>query len=238
MLSNAGTTSFRLHCERRYLPEGPTACYERYLNSPELAGQRFTCLEPIYIAVMERRKFLASIATVAGTTSLAGCGAMNNNGGGGDTPEKNGTSTDKEVGVSEDEFFNIEENGVTDDDEDALVVQNSRLVRTSDGAGVVGEVKNTGNETFTSLEVTATLYDESDDVLGEFLDNTEDEAIGQLEPGAVWDFEIWFDNADLGSVASYSLSASGTVGDGNNVGNGGVGNSTGNSTVGNSSSGE
>lgn len=148
------------------------------------------------------------MGAVAAAASFAGCneGGMNEN-----TPAKTGTSTEKNVAAEEDDFFDLEEDDVTDDDEDALVIQNSRLVRTADGAGVFGDVKNTGNETFTFLEVTATLYDETDDVLGEFFDNSEDESIDELGPGEVWDFEIFFEDADLGAAASYSLSASGTV---------------------------
>ena len=158
---------------------------------------------------MERRKFLASVGTVAATASLAGCSGFG--GADEDTPAKNGTSQNKQVGVEENNLWDLEEQNVADDDEDALVIQNSRLVQTQNGAGVVGDVKNTGNETFTFLEVQATLYDESDDVLGEWIDNTEGEDIDSLAPGEVWDFEIWFENADLGSAASYSLSASGQV---------------------------
>lgn len=161
---------------------------------------------------MERRKFLASIGSTAAVVSLAGCAGF---GGSGeaetDTPEKAGTSTNKQVAAEEDDIFDIKENDIADEDEDNLKIQNSRLVETEDGAGVFGDVKNTGNETFTFLEVTATLYDESDDVLGEFFDNTEGSAIDELEPGAVWDFEIFFEAADLGAVASYSLEATGEV---------------------------
>ena len=78
-------------------------------------------------------------------------------------------------------------------------------------AGVRGELKNVGNETFTYVEVNVTLYDESDDVLGEWLDNTEEESIGQLKPGQKWDFDVVFQNADIGKAASYSISADGKL---------------------------
>lgn len=167
--------------------------------------------------------------------SLAGCNALNGggNGGGDETPAKQGTSTDKNAAVEQDDIFDWEKREPQNGNQNALKVQNSRLVRTAgEGAGVVGDVKNTGNQTFTFLQVQATLYDESDDVLGEFIDNSEQEAIDELQPGEVWDFEIWFENADLGNVASYSLSATGEVaGEGGANGGNGAGGGSNNSTA-------
>ena len=82
-----------------------------------------------------------------------------------------------------------------------------------DGVGVKGALKNVSDVTYSEVEVTATLYDDTDDVLGKWLDNTADESTGTLKPGERWDFDVVFQNADVGEAARYTVSASGDVAD-------------------------
>lgn len=82
-----------------------------------------------------------------------------------------------------------------------------------DGVGVKGVLKNVSDATYSEVEVTVTLYDDTDDVLGEWLDNTADESTDGLKPGEKWDFDVAFQNADVGEAARYAVSASGEVAD-------------------------
>lgn len=146
---------------------------------------------------------------MAASVGIAGCSGGNEN-----TPEPEGTSNNKSAGVEQDNwFYGIGEDEVSGGDN--LAIQNSRLVRDeNDSVGVTGDVKNTsGDVVFTDLQVEATLYDGNDEELDVLSDNTEQEAIDDLEPGEVWDFGIWFEDADLEAAASYSLSATGETGE-------------------------
>lgn len=80
-----------------------------------------------------------------------------------------------------------------------------------DGVGVKGVLKNVSDATYSEVEVTVTLYDDTGDVLGEWLDNTADESTDGLKPGEKWDFDVAFQNADVGEAARYAVSASGEV---------------------------
>lgn len=161
---------------------------------------------------MDRRKFIMTAGATVATIGIAGCGDSGP-GVDTDTPEPEGTSGDKTVSAEEDMFFGIEEGEVTADDN--LAIQNSRLVRDENGTvGVIGDVKNTSEDVvFTYLEVNAALYDGKNAELDVFSDNTEGVDTDDLEPGEVWDFGIWFEDANLEGAASYSLSATGETGD-------------------------
>lgn len=158
---------------------------------------------------MNRRKFIATAGAGAASLALAGCTGEEGNGGQneeepGETPQPG----DEQITPADEGVFDLEEGEVTA--EETLKVTMSSLFKTEDeGAGVMGTVKNTGEVPYTYVEAQATLYDETDDVLGEFFDNTEEEAIDDLGAGEIWQFSIFFDRADLGEAASYSINVFG-----------------------------
>ena len=92
-----------------------------------------------------------------------------------------------------------------------IQVTNTQLNRVDQGdagARVTGVVENTGNNTYEELEIQATLFDDTDDVLGTYFDNTERaeaENVAPLEPGEQWEFSVDFPRADLGNAVRYRL---------------------------------
>ena len=81
------------------------------------------------------------------------------------------------------------------------------------GARLTGVINNTGSQTYEEVEVQATLFDQSDDVLGRYFDNTEGEEMQTLGPGKQWQFSIDFPQADIGQVASYRVDADAEIDD-------------------------
>ena len=61
----------------------------------------------------------------------------------------------------------------------------------------------------TFAEVTATLYDQGDNVLGTWGNSTEEARVQFLRPNQTWTFRIWFESVDLSKAARYTLSADG-----------------------------
>ena len=79
------------------------------------------------------------------------------------------------------------------------------------GAVVTGTIANTGGQTYQQLEVQATLLDQTDDVLGQFFDNTEGENIETFGQGDTWQFSIDLPSADLGNAAAVRIDVDNTI---------------------------
>ena len=164
---------------------------------------------------MERRKFVKTAGAVGVGAAFAGCSEF---GGGNET----GTDDGGPEGGN-DNFDIIGEIG--EDSVDQLKFQDVDLYRLVDsgdgsddifgteeaGAGVRGVLKNTADQAYQDVEVQVTLYDETDDILGEWLDNTEESDISYLNPGQTWQWNVVFEGADIGKAARYTVSASGNL---------------------------
>ena len=191
---------------------------------------------------VERRKFLKTLsATVIGAT-VAGCmgGTEGNQGTATATGTTTATATDTPIGTETgtqtgtgtgtgmdgDVDLNFRQEGQTPQ---GIQVTNVTLKRTNNGARVTGTVKNTGNETYGEMEVQVTILDDTDDVLGQFFDNTEEaEFEPPLNPGEKWNFSIDIPRADLGNAASYRIDVDASIDQ--NVEVKGAGTSTGTTT--------
>lgn len=197
---------------------------------------------------MDRRTFVKGAGTLAAGTAIAGClGGGNNNGGQGTENGQGGTQGANQGNVSGQgdigEFFDLDGNIVQNSDPN-LKFLSTRLVRTggsslgsggnSDlipwfggnqgGAGVIGRLRNTADRPMTSAEVSATLYDSNDNVLGTFFNNTEEAGVQFLRPNQTWTFRIWFENVNLNNAARYTVSADGQLADNSNLLGSGQGN--------------
>ena len=170
---------------------------------------------------MDRRSFIRIAGGSIATLAVAGCGG---NGGGSETTTGGGgggeTTTDVNDTVNETTTAGEATTGGSGNaDLDATVgvspgnieVSNVELVRTDGGARVTGTITNTGDATIEQLEVQATLLDQSDDILGQYFDNTEGENAAPLEPGETWQFSIDFPSADLGSAVAYRIDVDSSV---------------------------
>lgn len=112
-------------------------------------------------------------------------------------------------------------------------------------AGVNGRLKNTADQAFEDVQVTATLYDQNDPI-GQFIDSTEARNRDYLREDGVWPFTIVFDSADIDQATRYTVMAEGDLADQGTFGDGGnqtdaddsrtPGNSGGTESTGNDSS--
>lgn len=177
---------------------------------------------------MERRKFIKTAGTVGIGAAIAGCTDMGGTGGNDDADTGNGG--DGGDGGDDNGGFNID-GEIAEDSVDQLKFTDVDLYRLvasggndsgdtndtdifgneGDGAGVRGELKNTADQAYKFVEVQVTLYDDTDDVLGEWLDNTEQSNRGRLNPGSTWQFNVIFEGADIGQAARYTISAEGNL---------------------------
>ncbi len=178
---------------------------------------------------MFRRKFIKAASGTAVAGLVAGCGGNGGGGGGGEGTTPAGGETTAETETAETETAETE----TAETETAaqgslgwsetlgktpqgLTVANTQLKQVDQGdagARLTGVIKNTGNKSYEELEVQATLFDQSDDVLGAYFDNTEGEEMENLAPGKQWQFSIDFPQADLGKVARYRVDADAEIDD-------------------------
>ena len=73
-----------------------------------------------------------------------------------------------------------------------------------------------------------TLLDDTDDILGEFFDNTEGEGFEPpLEPGESWQFSVDLPRADIGQAAQYRIDVDANIDDNVDLGLGGTETETG-----------
>ena len=160
--------------------------------------------------------------------SLALAGCMNGGGSGTTTEEE--TTTEGETTTTEGEETTTEGETTTDGEETTtdgegtttgggelqlerregqappgIQVENLQIQETDSGATVTGTITNAGDTTYDQIEVQVTLLDDSDDVLGQYFDNTEEEDIVPLEPQEQFEFSVDFPAADLGDAVGYRV---------------------------------
>ena len=196
-------------------------------------------------ATIDRRKFIKGVGAVAGSAAIAGCsgnqgGGGAGGGGSGDNEGAGQANASGQGGGQGDvgEFFDLDGN-IAQNSDPNLQFLRSQLVRTGGqnvgqggggnfdfpwfgeqgGAGVIGAIRNTADRPMTSAEVTATLYDQGDNVLGTWGNSTEEAGVQFLRPNQTWTFRIWFESVDLTQAARYTLSADGQLANNNaNIG--------------------
>ena len=162
---------------------------------------------------MFRRKFIKAASGTAVAGLVAGCsGNGEGTATGTDTPEPTDTpeSTDTPEPTDTSEPTETTAGGelniqtTTGNIPQGLEVTNVQVQRTDGndaGAVVTGTIRATGDQTYEQIEVQATLFDQTDDVLGEWFDNTEGENIQTFGQGDTWQFSIDLPSADLGNAA-------------------------------------
>lgn len=93
----------------------------------------------------------------------------------------------------------------------ALEVTSRELYETDGEVGLRGTVENTGDETYKWVEAEVTLQDDQGDALYEFIDESEEELTEGLEPGERWEFDVVFQEAEMGDVRTYTLDLEGVT---------------------------
>lgn len=79
--------------------------------------------------------------------------------------------------------------------------------RSGESASVTGEIKNTGDETANSVEVSVTLFDEEDNEIDVFTNSLEEEQDrSEIAPGDTWQFDVQFTDVDMQNVGYYRVS--------------------------------
>ena len=191
---------------------------------------------------MNRRKFIEAASGTALAGLVAGCPGNGGNGGGdggttttaGET-ETAGTGTagtgTAGTGTAETETaqtgtagtpmettagggLNLDE--TIGETPEGIQVTNTQLKRVNQGdagARLTGVINNTGSQTYEELELQATLFDATDDVLGVYFDNTEEEEMQTLGPGKQWQFSIDFPRADLDQPTRYRIDVDAEIDD-------------------------
>lgn len=137
-----------------------------------------------------------------------------------DTPEPTDTAepTDTtEPGTEETTAGAGEIEGTVGETPEGIEVTSTSFESQGDGnATITGVIENTGDQTYEELEVQATLFDDNDEVLGQFFHNTEEAEAGDLtpfEPGDQWEFTVEFESADLSSVIRYRVDVDAEIDD-------------------------
>lgn len=125
-----------------------------------------------------------------------------------ETPAETGTETETETGTGD---VKLEQR--QGQLPQGLELTSIQFQSTGENSGqVTGTIENTGDQTYEELEVQVTLLDDTDDVLGQFFDNTEESEVETpFESGDTWDFTVDFSNADLGNAAAYRVDVDGDI---------------------------
>lgn len=152
---------------------------------------------------MKRRKFVASTGAIAGNLLIAGC-----------LGGSNADNSNKE----DEEFWDLE-GGVGEKSAGNLKVTDLRLFKTSHGTGIMGTVKNTAQDPYTRVSVRVILVDKNNDPVQTFNESVgvelsegvDTEAIGDLGPGQIWKFTVFFEDISLENVARYRVIVDGEV---------------------------
>jgi archaellum component FlaG (FlaF/FlaG flagellin family) len=174
---------------------------------------------------MDRRKFLKATGTVAGGLTLAGCGGQS--GGANETEavtnetttDAGTTATGNETTATGNESAGNESGALADwdvdgelgDSPEGLEVTNDELYQTNGEVGLRGTVENTGSTPYESVEAEVTLQDDQGEILYEFIDETEEADTSSLPAGESWQFQVVFEEAQPGEVASYTINLDGDV---------------------------
>jgi hypothetical protein len=98
--------------------------------------------------------------------------------------------------------------GEVDQQDPNLEITSHNLTRQQSTAFVSGTIRNVGDESIDSVEVSVTLYDDDNEELFDFDDTVEEEAdVAKLPPGQAWSFRVTFEDADMKKVGRYVVSA-------------------------------
>jgi len=162
---------------------------------------------------MRRRRFIEA----AGATGLAGliAGCIGGQGPGDtgtesptDAGTETGTGNETETGTGTDDGGS-DVTGTVGDTEDGLEVTNHELYETDGEVGLQGTIRNTGDQAYGYVEAEVTLQDDQGEVLYEFIDETEEESVSQLEVGSEWQFDVVFEEAQMSEVSEYTIDVDG-----------------------------
>jgi hypothetical protein len=174
---------------------------------------------------MDRRTFITTTGATAAGLSIAGClggesgeatdaepdASGNDSGGGGGTGA---------AGDARSDFLELE-GEISADSAGGLEVIERNLYATANGTGLTGTIENTGDQPYEFVEVNVTMYDDANEVLYEFLDETEEAEIdGIFEPGERWNFNVRFQEVnDLSEIVRYTVPVNGDVAENASGGN-------------------
>jgi hypothetical protein len=168
---------------------------------------------------MDRRKFIKGVGTVAGSAAIAGCMGGESGEATDAEPDASGNNTGNATGGgtgaagdARSDFLELE-GEISADSAGGLEVVERNLYATANGTGLVGTVENTGDQPYEFVEVNVTMYDDADEVLYEFLDETEEAEIdGIFEPGERWNFNVRFQEVNnLSEIVRYTVLVNGDV---------------------------
>jgi len=90
-----------------------------------------------------------------------------------------------------------------------LEVTNHELYETNGEVGLRGTIQNMGDSAFELVQAEVTLQDDAGDILYEFIDESEDASVSQLEAGSEWQFDVTFEEAQISEVTSYTIDVDG-----------------------------
>jgi hypothetical protein len=180
---------------------------------------------------MERRNFIKSTGAVALGLAAAGCMGgdeteATETGNPTDAAAEQSTATSTETAemtesteTSQETETSEETEGMSDLDLDGgigetpegLEVTSQQLYQENGEVGVRGTVENTGDQLYESVEAEVVLQDDAGEILYEFIDEEEEAETNRLEPGASWDFDVVFEEAQMAEVTSYTINLDGDV---------------------------
>lgn len=189
-----------------------------------------TCAEPTGLTpfvryAMRRRKLLKATGAAAFAGLAAGCIGEGPGAGGGETdteaptatasPTETGTTepegttneTDTQTGTEDGDLLDID--GEIGDTPDNLEVTNHELYQTNGEVGLRGTIQNVSDQAYGHVEAEVTLQDDQGDILYEFIDETEEESVPQLEAGNEWQFDVVFEEAQMSEVTEYTIDVNG-----------------------------
>lgn len=97
---------------------------------------------------------------------------------------------------------------IADDTDPNFEIVSHDFTRLNPNEGrVTGEIRNTGDETANSVEVSVTLYDAQDDQIDIFTNSLEEEEdVNQIAPDETWNFDVRFTDIDMQNVGYYVVS--------------------------------
>ena len=142
--------------------------------------------------------------TDAGTEAPAGTESPTET----DAGTETGTGNETETGTGTDDGGS-DVTGTVGDTEDGLEVTNHELYETDGEVGLQGTIRNTGDQAYGYVEAEVTLQDDQGEVLYEFIDETEEESVSQLEVGSEWQFDVVFEEAQMSEVSEYTIDVDG-----------------------------
>lgn len=151
---------------------------------------------------MDRRTLLKSTGIAALSLSVAGCseaGPGNDTNPGAGEGSNESDQGDEPVVPQDPGWFNIEGSILTEENAEGLKITEHFLFRTPDAFGVMGTIKNTGDEPYVRVVAHARLKTNEGEVgvfEQEFGSGGEQEAFDDLAPGETLEYTITFEDTD------------------------------------------